>query len=180
MASLSPDTRFLSKPCPLPFLICNNRSVLRFCYTISKYFRDLPPRLPPPLYSYAPEHISRTLESFLVRQGTSHSMEHPTATLCPGHVTKQIAFQTSTLGECFLAVRLAWSGKVHTPITWQFTCNFNCQQLTSSITSASVPTPPTQGPCWVSRIILSYLLQSCSSCKTVLFTRVGPFHFTTV
>lgn len=107
MTSLFPNTRFLSKPCPLPYLICNNRSVLWFCYTISKYFQGLHPR--PLLYSCAPEHISLTLESLLVsktghvpQHGTSHSNSLPRArdkTDCLSNINTGRMFLGLALGQ---------------------------------------------------------------------------------
>lgn len=93
--------------------IHSNRSMLNFCYTISKYLLGLAPV--PPEYNSTPE-------SFLMRQRTWSQQQSHSNPLA-GHRIKQISFQISTsLGArfsttCFSVqqgaqtVQIMWQGR---------------------------------------------------------------------
>lgn len=154
MTTLS-KTSFLSTPCPLPHLICNNKRALCFCHTTSKYLLGLAPLL----YSY----VSWTYFTHLRKLSgkTGHMMAHHTATLCPGHVTKQISFQISTL-RMFLPYVLLLLGQArHTK------CRSHGRSHKTLIISSSLTVScllqwlqlrfSGVGGIWVSGIILSHI-----------------------
>lgn len=152
MTTLS-KTSFLSTPCPLPHLICNNKRVLCFCYTTSKYLLGLAPLL----YSYVPWTYFTHLRKLSGKTG--HMMAHHTATLCPGHVTKQIGFQISTLRMFLPHILLLPGQERHTKCRSHGRSHETLimSSSTSSIMSASVATSQSQGWFWVSGIIPSHI-----------------------
>lgn len=97
---------FFFKPCPLPHLMCSNRSVLCFCNTFSKCFLGLAPLL----YCYTPRTYFTHLGSFLIRQDT---WWHITQQFCPGHLYKTVRLSNINNGSMFLSPCASLSGKVH-------------------------------------------------------------------
>ena len=112
---------FLFKPCPLPHLMCGNRSVLCFCYAFSKCFLGLAPLL----CCYTPGTYFTRPGNFPIRQDT---WRHTTRQFCPGHLYKTVRLSNINSGSMFLSpcASLFRQGAQTVQITWQFTWNFNC------------------------------------------------------